>query len=135
MIRFVIFGILGVFGQVIATAIMGMVASRRIDFEGHASLVLFPFWGLIAFLYPLIAVQVGGIPWYGRGGIYLGLFYVLQLLVGMLLTKLRVCPWQYSGKAQVAGLVRLADAPAFFVAGLAIEWIYPFAKAAADAIS
>ena len=135
MMRFVIFGVLGMAGQVAATAVMGMVASRRIDCTGHASLILFPFWGLIAFLYPLVAVQVGGIPWYARGGIYLGLFYVLQLLVGMLLTKLRLCPWSYGGKAQLAGLIRLADAPAFFVAGLAIEWIYPYAKAAADAIA
>ena len=134
MIRFLIFGMLGIVGQVIATAVMGMVASRRVDFTGHASVILFPFWGLIAFLYPFVAIQVGGLPWYARGGISLGLFYVLQFLVGMLLTKLRLCPWSYSGKAQLAGLIRLADAPAFFLAGLAIEWIYPYAKAAADAI-
>ena len=135
MTRFLIFGVLGVFGQVIATALSSAIASRRVGFEGSASLLLFPFWGLIALVYPVIAIHVGGMPWYGRGAVYMAAFFVLQFAVGLLLKKLGVCPWSYSDKAQLLGIVRLADAPAFFLAGLAIEWIYPVVKSAASAIS
>ena len=132
---FLIFGILGVFGQVAATCIMDMVMTRRIDFSGRASLILFPFWGLIPFLYPMLALQIGDLPWYGRGAIYMAAFFVFQFLAGLLLAKLRIRPWDYSGKAQLMGMVRLADAPAFFIAGLAIEWIYPHVRTVAAAIA
>ncbi|HPQ81008.1 MAG TPA: hypothetical protein PLZ86_04725 [bacterium] len=131
MTKFLIFGVLGIFGQVVATAAASTISTRRITFDGRASLLLFPFWGAIAFLYPALALQTGDLPWYGRGAIYMAAFFIFQLPVGLLLKKLGICPWSYSGKTQLFGLVRLADAPAFFLAGLAIEWIYPTVKAAA----
>ena len=134
MVRFLIFGVLGVFGQVIATCVMGMISTRRIDLGGRASVLLFPFWGLIALIYPMIAIRVGSLPWYGRGAVYMAVFFVLQLLLGLLLGKTGLRPWSYSGKAQLMGILRPADAPAFFAAGLAIEWIYPHVKVAAAAI-
>lgn len=132
MIRFLIFGVLGIVGQVIASCIRATLTTRKLSFSGEASLALFPFWGLIAFFYPLIAIRIGSVPWYGRGVLYAAVFVVLQLLLGIGLSRFHCCPWTSSGKASLFGVVRLADIPTWFVAGLAIEWIYPWVKTAAE---
>lgn len=132
--RFIIFGVIGIFGSVIATCLRDIVVSRRIVFTGEASILLFPIWGLIAFIYPLIGIHLGKMPWYGRGIIYMVAFYVFQLFIGLGLSKINLCPWKYSGGSSFFGLIRLADAPIWFLAGLAVEWIYPFVKYAAAAV-
>lgn len=131
LIRFLMFGVLGVFGAAVASCVGRIVATKKIAFSGEASLLLFPCWGLIAFFYPLIGIRLGSVPWYGRGLIYTVVFYVFQFLIGWGLTRINLCPWKYSGGTSFMGLVRLADAPAFFIAGLVVEWVYPYVKAAA----
>lgn len=132
--RFLMFGVLGVFGAVIASCIRRLITTRKIAFSGEASLLPFPFWGLIAFLYPLIGIHLGSVPWYGRGLIYMVTFYLFQLLIGLGLKKFNLCPWRYSGKASLLEVVRLDDAPVWLVAGLSVEWIYPFVKIASSAL-
>lgn len=134
MTRFLIFGILGLAGSVVATAARDSVASRRLELNGGASVALFPIYGLIAIIYPMVAIHVGGFPWYGRGVAYMIAFFAAQLAIGFVLQKINFCPWNYSDKGSVAGLIRVADAPVWFLAGLAVEWIYPYVKAAATMI-
>lgn len=132
LIRYLMFGVLGVFGAVVANCVVRIISTRKISFSGEASLLLFPFWGLIAFLYPLVGIRLGSVPWYGRGLICMAVFYLFQLLIGLGLSRFNLCPWKYSGGTSLLGLVRLADAPIFFLAGLAVEWIYPFVKTASE---
>lgn len=134
MTKFLIFGLLGLAGSIIATAARDTVVSRRLVLEGKSSLALFPLFGLIAFFYPMIAIHIGGMPWYGRGIVYMAAFYAAQLLAGLGLNKINMCPWSYSGSGQIMGVVRVWDAPTWFLAGLAIEWVYPFVKLAARSI-
>lgn len=134
LMRFILCGLLGLVGQVVGTALADSVAQRRIALTGRASLALFPLFGCIAFLYPAVAIRLGGIPWYARGLIYCFLFYLVQFVVGIALSRFGWCPWEYAKGRTLGGVVRLADAPLFFGAGLAIEWLWPFVKIAAAAL-
>lgn len=134
LIGFVIFGLLGIAAAIVVSAAKKTIASRRLELGGETSLVLFPFFGLIIFLYPLVAVRVSTLPWYGRGAVYALAFFVAQYVIGLLLTKMNRCPWSYSGKGSLGGLVQISDAPLWFASGLAVEHVYPFVKAAAVAL-
>ncbi len=132
IVKFLVFGVAGTFAELLVTAIKRSIESRRLELTGEASLVLFPFFGLAGFLFPMVAVHMGNVPWYGRGAIYMAIFYVVQLLAGSLLKKIGLCPWSYSSRWSAFGLIRLEDAPMWFLCGLATEWLYPFIKAFAQ---
>jgi hypothetical protein len=129
LIRFCLCGTLGVVGALLTSSVKRSLAGRRLELTGEASLALFPAWGLIALLYPPIAIHLPTLPWYWRGCIFMGIFYLLQLLIGLGLTRLGLCPWHFSGKDALAGVVRLSDAPIWFLAGLAVEAFYPWVRA------
>ncbi len=134
LIGFAIFGLLGIAAAIVVSAAKKSYQSRRLELNGETSLILFPFFGLIIIAYPLVALRVTSLPWYGRGAAYALAFFVAQYLIGLLLTKLNRCPWSYSGKGSLGGLVQLSDAPLWFASGLAVEHVYPFVKAAAVAL-
>ena len=134
LIRFVIFGILGLVASLVVGTAKKSIAARRMEWTAETSLALFPLVGLIAFAYPLVAVRVSGMPWYGRGIVYTAVFFIVQYAIGFALTKLNRCPWSYQGKGSLGGLVQLADAPVWFAAGMGVEHIYPWVKAAAIAL-
>ncbi|HPW45991.1 MAG TPA: hypothetical protein PKU96_06445 [bacterium] len=132
--KFVIFGMLGICTNLFITALFSTIAKRKLELTGEASVVMFPVYGLVAFIYPVVAIHLSHLDWYLRGAAYMLIFYVFQYVIGLGLTKLRLCPWNYSGSFSLHGLIRLADAPIWFGCGLALEWIYPIAKAAANVI-
>ncbi len=125
LIQFFIFGILGVMVQLISSAIKSSIKKRAVIWTGEASLILFPLFGLVAIIYPLIGIHLGSLPWYGRGTVYVIVFYLIEFIAGWLLDKISLRPWKTSGKWSVAGYISLADAPLWFIAGLIIEWSYP----------
>lgn len=125
-IRFLLFGCLGLLWEVAFGAVKAIIFQRRFDLRGETSLWMLPFYGLVAFLYPFIAHRVGHFPWWGRGLIYMTLFFLFEFSLGWALTRLKICPWKYTGKYTVQGLVNLPYAPAWFVAGLLVEWLYPW---------
>ncbi|MFH1830449.1 MAG: hypothetical protein ABH871_06710 [Pseudomonadota bacterium] len=134
LIGFVLFGFLGIATAIVISAFKRSIASKKLELTGEVSLVLFPIFGLIIILYPLVAVRVSELPWYGRGVVYMIVFFIVQYLVGLLLTKLNKCPWNYSGKGSFGGLVHISDAPYWFITGLGIEHVYPWVKATAVAL-
>lgn len=134
IIRFIIFGILGLFAALVVGATKKSIATRRMEWTAETSLALFPMFGLIAFVYPLVAVRISDMPWYGRGIVYTIVFFVAQYAIGFALTKLGRCPWSYQGKGSLGGIIQLSDAPVWFAAGLGVEHIYPWVKAAAIAL-
>jgi len=132
---FLLFGIIGIFAALIVSATRRSIAARRVEWGAETSLILFPFFGLIAILYPIIAVRVSDMPWYGRGAAYMAALFVAQYLAGLALTKINRCPWSYTGRGSLGGLIRISDAPMWFAAGMGIERIYPWVKATSVAIS
>lgn len=125
---------LGLFASLVVTSAKKSIAAKRLDLTGEASLLLFPLCGLCAILFPLIAIHISSMPWYGRGAIYMAAFFVVQYLAGLLFQRLGVCPWNYTGKGTLGGLIRLTDAPLWFGMGLGIERAYPWIKAMAVAL-
>ncbi len=131
--RFVLFGIIGIFAALIVDAAKKSYSARRLELSAETSFILFPFFGLIALIFPLIAIRVSNMAWYGRGLAYMAAFFAAQYLAGLILNKLNRCPWNYSGRGSLGGLIRVSDAPLWFAAGLGIEQIYPWVKATAVA--
>ncbi|MFA4973355.1 MAG: hypothetical protein WC683_12125 [bacterium] len=134
LIRFALFGIIGIFAALIVDAAKKSYFARRMELGAETSLILFPFFGLIALIFPLIAIRVSNMAWYGRGLVYMAALFAAQYLAGLILTKLNRCPWSYSGRGSLGGLIRISDAPLWFAAGLGIEQIYPWVKATAVAL-
>lgn len=131
---FLIFGLLGISFAIVVSAAKRSFSSKSLDLTGEVSLMLFPLFGLIIVLYPLIAVRVSALPWYGRGIAYMLAFFIVQYIAGFILTKAGRCPWSYSGKGSLGGLINISDAPLWFASGLAVEHVYPWVKAAAIAL-
>ena len=131
---FLIFGILGLASALVVSAAKRSISAKRLELSGEVSLILFPVFGLIILLYPIVAVRISGLPWYGRGAVYMFAFFLVQYILGFLLTKAGRCPWSYSGKGSLGGLVHISDAPLWFASGLGIEHVYPWVKAAAVAL-
>jgi hypothetical protein len=134
LITFCLYGLLGIAGALVAAVIRNSIVARKLELTASVSLLIFPIVGLAAFLFPLVAVHVSHLPWYGRGAAYMGAFFAAQLLLGLALTKLHACPWHYEGKGSLGGLIRISDAPVWFVAGFAVEWLHPYVKAASVAL-
>ncbi|MFA4875117.1 MAG: hypothetical protein WC690_07220, partial [bacterium] len=67
LIKFMIFGMLGLFASLVITAAKRSYAARKCELTGEASLLLFPLCGLGAIVFPLIAIHISSMPWYSRG--------------------------------------------------------------------
>jgi hypothetical protein len=134
LIGFILFGFLGIAYAILVSAFKRSIASKKLELTGEVSLILFPIFGLIIILYPLVAVRISSLPWYGRGVVYMIAFFIVQYLVGLALTKLNRCPWSCSGKGSLGGLINISDAPIWFISGLAVEYVYPWVKATAVAL-
>ena len=125
LIQFLLFGAIGLIAEVIFTSIKGLLSERTYELKGHTSLWMFPIYGLIAFIFPLIVYRIGSLPWFVRGLIYMLVFFLVEYISGWILRKLKVCPWNYPDKYSLHGLIYFPYAPVWFAAGLGVERVYP----------
>lgn len=122
---FILFGILGIFGEVLFTAITDLVKKRSLRLQGFSFIWMFPIYGLIALLFEPVANLVAGLPWIVRGLVYMFAIYLVEYVSGALLKKLTGGHiWQYTGKYNLHGHIQLAHAPVWFCIGLLIERYY-----------
>lgn len=133
-IQFVMFGTIGMIAEVVFTSIKRLLSERTYELKGETSLWMFPIYGLIAFIFPLVLYRIGSFPWFFRGAIYMVLFYIVEYVSGLILTKLKVCPWNYPAKYSLNGIIYFPYAPVWFAAGLGVERIYPAVMALGKAI-
>lgn len=134
IISFISFGILGMVAQVVFGGAKELVTKRDWGLKGQASLWMMPVYGLVAFLFPPVAIRVSEWPWYGRAIAYGAAFYVVQLILGLILTKFNRCPWHYSDKWAFRGIISLPYAPLWCLAGLGVEKVWPWVKAISAAL-
>ncbi|HJC48561.1 MAG TPA: hypothetical protein IAA04_10965 [Candidatus Lachnoclostridium pullistercoris] len=98
---------------------------------GRTSLIMFPIYGMGAFLGPIGRLADR---WIGDGDIsrrdrmvrhgmlYMVLIFLTEYTTGAWLTTRGICPWDYSGRhSNVNGLIRLDFAPLWFGTGLLFE--------------
>lgn len=109
---------------------------------GRTSLIMFPIYGMGAFLLPISRVMdrfLTGLPGFSDAGrdrisqpakiirhglIYMVLIFIAEYVTGIWLTSLGICPWDYSQwPDNVGGVIRLKFAPLWFGTGLLFEYL------------
>lgn len=135
LITFISFGVLGMLTQVAFGGAKELVVQRDWTLKGQTSLWMLPIYGLAAFIYPPVAIRVSEMPWYGRALIYGIAISVVQLILGLILSKFNRCPWHYDDKWTIKGLVSLPHLPLWCAFGLGVEWAWPKIKAISLALS
>jgi len=89
---------------------------------------MFFIYGLAAFIGP-ISEALRTMPLVARGGAYMLGIFIVEYITGILLKKIKICPWDYSGcRFAIQGVIRLDFAPAWFTAGLIFERMHVLLK-------
>lgn len=134
-------GIAGWCLEVMFTSVDSIMAGD-LRLMGRTSLIMFPIYGLGAFLLPISHIidnWLTGIPGLEAAGvdrmsgvgrmirhglIYMVLIFIAEYITGMWLTGLGICPWDYSvWPDNVGGVIRLKFAPLWFGTGLLFEFL------------
>jgi len=110
------------------------IALKDMRLMGRTSLLMFPIYGMGAFLGPIarrVDDWIGGAErltakdkfWrHGLGDMVL--IFCAEYATGAFLKARDMCPWDYSGRIfNIDGLIRLDFAPCWFAAGLLFERI------------
>lgn len=119
---FIYCGVVGWCLEIIYTAFMSL---RRRDFKlkGTTSIWMFPIYGSIAFLSPIMRLVKKKPAWF-RGFTYMALIFSAEYTAGSLLNKHKLCPWDYHrSRFHIKRLIRLDYAPYWFGAGLLFEYL------------
>lgn len=121
--RFLIYGITG-WGMEILWTGLGSLINGDLRLMGYSNIWMLLVYGLAVFLEPLHDI-IRGWNIFARGIIWAVLIWGIEYTSGLLLYfLLGVHPWLYSGPFSVDGLITLAFAPAWSIAGLLFERIH-----------
>lgn len=121
--RFFFYGIAGWGIEIIWTGV-GSLISGDLRLLGHSNLWMFFIYGCAIFLEP-IHHAIARRHWFFRGVLWVLLIWCIEYASGFLLhTILGVYPWYYTDRLSVNGLITLAYAPAWFVAGIVFERLH-----------
>ena len=122
---FIVFGILGVFGEVVYTSLKSLVKERSLRLQGKSYLWMFPIYGLIALLFGPVHQFMSGWAWPLRGLGYMIVIYAVEYVAGELLKRLTGdYIWHYQGRYNLHGHIKLTHAPVWFAVGLLVERYY-----------
>jgi len=121
--RFFIYGLLGWSMEIFWTGLHSFITGD-LRLAGFTNLWMFLIYGCAVFLGP-IHDAIYGWKWPVRGLIWVVIIWGIEYASGLLLVSmLGVYPWKYTGPYAIDGLVTLAYAPAWFVAGLIFERVH-----------
>ena len=113
-------GLIGWCMEIIFTA-MDALRRRDMTLMGNTSLWMFPIYGCAAVFSPISRLLRGKPVWL-RGFTYMCLIFSGEYLTGKLLTRHRLCPWDYGrSRWNIGRVIRLDFAPFWFGAGLLFE--------------
>lgn len=116
----------GIAGWCMEVLWTGMLSCWKRDKKmvGNTSILMFPIYGMMAFLKPVAKVMKDK-NIFIRGGIYALCIYMGEFFTGSILKKRNMCPWDYSdSKYNIKGIIRLDFLPAWFGAGLLFERLF-----------
>lgn len=121
--RFVLYGALGICAEIFWTGI-GSMLQGDVRLTGVTYIWMFPIYGLAVFLEP-IQNKISKWPLVLRGGVYVILIYFVEYTSGLLFRRiLGVCPWNYTGKLAINGLINLRYIPVWFCFGILDEKVH-----------
>lgn len=113
-------GLTGWCMEILFTA-LGSLRKRDLSLKGGTSVWMFPIYGCAALLSP-ISRLLGKRPAWLRGLTYMGIIFSTEYLTGRLLSRRKLCPWDYGrSRWHVNRVIRLDYAPYWFAAGLLFE--------------
>lgn len=113
----------GLTGWCLEIVFTSLDALRRRDMtlKGQTSLWMFPIYGSAALLSPISVLLRHKSAW-SRGLTYMGMIFSMEYLSGLLLSKHKICPWDYKrSRWNVGRVIRLDFAPYWFCVGLLYE--------------
>lgn len=113
-------GLTGWCMEILFTA-LGSLRSRDLTLKGITSVWMFPIYGCAAVIAPVSRLLRNKSAWF-RGLTYMSIIFSAEYLTGSLLSRHRLCPWNYSrSRWNVNRVIRLDYAPCWFAAGLLFE--------------
>ena len=113
-------GIMGWCMEITYTALSSL-RRRKFTLTGNTSIWMFPIYGSACLLAPLCK-KLRRHSLFLRGFLYALLIFAAEYCTGTLLTKKKLCPWDYSrSKWHIGKVIRLDYLPCWFMAGLAFE--------------
>lgn len=120
-------GLTGWCMEIIFTALKSL-RERDMTLKGVTSLWMFPIYGCAAILAPFSRLLKNRSV-FARGTAYMSLIFSAEYLTGKLLSRHKLCPWDYSkSRWNVGRVIRLDYAPYWFGAGLLFERLLPSAS-------
>ena len=123
IITFIIYGLIGLGMEVFWTG-LGSLIKKDFRATSKTSIWMFFIYGSAALFTPVINL-LNPLPMLIRGLVYTSCIFLIEYSVGMLLKKLKACPWDYSAsKFSIQGVIRLDYMPVWFVVGLVFEFSY-----------
>ena len=128
LIRFVIYGLLGLCAEVIVSAILHKWEGKEKNWSlrGQSYLWSFPLYGLIAPLFEPLHNWLRPWPWMLRGMIYVLCFWAVEYIAGRTLRHiLGACPWSYAHcRYNLQGLIRWDFFPVWFGFSMFLEYLH-----------
>lgn len=129
--NFLACGLTGWCMEIIFTS-LDALRRREMTLKGNTSLWMFPIYGSAALLKPICRL-LKNCPVWLRGATYMSLIYSMEYLSGKLLSKFKLCPWDYSrSRFRVDNVIRLDFAPFWFGVGLMFERLMSSSASAED---
>jgi len=136
---FFAFACIGITTEIFFTAISSVVESmlnnepisRRL--LGFSYIWMFPIYGLIAFLAPIVFGLLSKYPLILRLFLAAIVIFCVEFITGFLLDQLTgSCPWEYKHGYHVMGYIQLEYLPAWMLFVFMIEKIYKYLDRAFD---
>lgn len=129
--NFLTCGLTGWCMEIIFTALHAL-RRRDMTLKGNTSLWMFPIYGSAALLAPVSRLLKDRPVWL-RGTTYMSLIFSTEYLTGKLLSRHKLCPWDYSrSRFNIGKVIRLDFAPYWFGAGLLFERLLASVSSAPD---
>lgn len=123
--RFVVYGTMGWIVEILWTG-FGSLLRRDPRLRAQTYLWMFPIYGGGAIAFERLHWQIMAQPWFVRGLIWCTAIFAVEYASGWVVRRVvGQCPWDYrEAPLNVAGLIRLDYAPAWFVLGLLFEQVH-----------
>lgn len=130
---FFAFGCVGITAEIFFTASSDVAASimnhQAINWRlmGFSYIWMFPIYGLVAFLAPLLLKFIDKYPLLLRLFIMALIIFTVEFITGFILDKVTGrCPWEYQHGYHIMGYIQLEYLPAWMGFAFMIEKIYKF---------
>jgi len=131
--RYTIYGLLGICSEIFWTGLESLLSSDY-TMEGKTYIWMFFIYGLGVLLEP-VHNKIRGRNILFRGVIYMLIIFCIELITGLLLKSfLGVCPWNYTDRQSLFGIITPSFIPVWFSVGLIFEKVHDLLDAIAYSI-